>query len=138
MKNLLNKYKEIILYIFFGVCTTLVNIIVYYACSHILFMNTTSSTIISWILSVTFAYVTNKLWVFESINTERKRILKEILSFYGCRLTTGIMDLGLMIIFVDILHCNDMLIKILSNILVIILNYVASKVYIFNDKKKNL
>ena len=134
MKQLYNKYKEVILYIFFGGCTTLVNIVVYYLCAHPLNMLTTMSTIISWILSVTFAYVTNKIWVFESNVDNKHDLLKEIVSFYGCRLSTGILDLIIMIVFVDILMFNDLIIKILSNILVIVLNYVASKLYIFKKK----
>ena len=134
MKQLYNKYKEVILYIFFGGCTTLVNIVVYYLCAHPLDMSTTMSTIISWILSVTFAYVTNKIWVFESNVDNKHDLLKEIVSFYGCRLSTGILDLIIMIVFVDILMFNDLIIKILSNILVIVLNYVASKLYIFKKK----
>ena len=134
MKQLYNKYKEVILYIFFGGCTTLVNIVVYYLCAHPLNMLTTMSTIISWILSVTFAYVTNKIWVFESNVDNKHDLLKEMVSFYGCRLSTGILDLIIMIVFVDILMINDLIIKILSNILVIVLNYVASKLYIFKKK----
>lgn len=134
MKQLYNKYKEVILYIFFGGCTTLVNIVVYYLCAHPLNMLTTMSTIISWILSVTFAYVTNKIWVFESNVDNKHDLLKEMVSFYGCRLSTGILDLIIMIVFVDILMFNDLIIKILSNILVIVLNYVASKLYIFKKK----
>ena len=134
MKQLYNKYREVILYIFFGGCTTLVNIVVYYLCAHPLNMLTTMSTIISWILSVTFAYVTNKIWVFESNVDNKHDLLKEMVSFYGCRLSTGILDLIIMIVFVDILMFNDLIIKILSNILVIVLNYVASKLYIFKKK----
>ena len=134
MIETIKKNKEILLYIFFGGCTTLVNIVVYYICSHLLFMSTTMSTIISWFMSVVFAYVTNKFFVFESKNCEISKLIYEIFSFFGCRLTTGILDLVIMIIFVDFLHFNDLVIKILSNILVIILNYVASKILIFKQK----
>lgn len=135
IKTLLDKNKEIILYLFFGVCTTLVNIIVYYFCSHLFYIGTTISTAISWLLSVSFAYITNKVWVFNSKVTNKKILYKEMISFYGCRLTTGIIDLIIMIIFVEIFCFNDMIIKILSNVLVIVLNYVASKLYVFNNNK---
>lgn len=131
MKNKLIKYKEIILYVFFGGMTTLVNIFSYYFCSHMIQINTTFSTIIAWLLSVVFAYVTNKIWVFESKSIDLKSVFKEVISFFGCRLATGIMDLIIMIIFVNYLSFNDMIIKIISNILVIVLNYVASKLVIF-------
>ncbi len=81
-----------------------------------------------------FAYVTNKLWVFESRSWEWKVLRKEVVSFAGCRLATGIMDLAIMYFFVDMMAWPAMLMKILSNVLVIVLNYVFSKLVIF---KKN-
>ena len=134
IKELFRKYKEVILYLFFGACTTLVKIIAYYICSHIFFMNVVPSTVIAWILSVAFAYVTNRIYVFESKADRLDDIIKEICSFVGCRLLTGGMDLLIMFVCVDIMHWNDMIIKVLSNILVIILNYLASKILIFRKK----
>lgn len=134
MKTIYNKYREMILYIFFGGCTTIVNIITYYISAHILSMSTTISTIISWLLSVTFAYISNKIWVFESSTNKKSALFKEIVSFYSCRLSTGILDLIIMILCVDILKFNDLFIKIVSNIIVIILNYIASKLFIFKNE----
>ena len=134
IKELFSKYKEVILYLIFGVGTTLVNIVVYYFCSRI-GMETVISTVIAWVLSVLFAYVTNRKYVFESKAVGFVLILKEAASFFLCRLTTGLLDLAIMVICVDLLHFNDMVIKILSNIIVIIINYVISKLLIF--KKKN-
>lgn len=131
LKDMLMKYKNIILYAFFGVCTTLVNIIVYYICSYILKFPTIISTAISWSLAVLFAYVTNRKWVFESHVSNVKEVTKEITSFFSCRLLTGLLDIGIMFICVDILNWNDMIIKMISNILVIVLNYVGSKLIIF-------
>ena len=133
MRNKWLKYKEIVLYIFFGGATTLVNILSYYFCSYVIQLNTTMSTVIAWLLSVIFAYITNKIWVFESKTNNLKSIFKEITSFFGCRLVTGLMDLVIMITFVDYLLFNDMIIKIMSNILVIIMNYIASKLVIFKN-----
>ena len=139
IQELFEIYKQIILYLFFGVCTTLVNIIVYYICSQ-LKMGTATGTVIAWILSVLFAYLTNRYFVFEHRANSLPGIVRETLSFFSCRLATGILDLALMLVFVDILHqnisINDLLIKILSNVLVIILNYVASKLFIFKDSQK--
>lgn len=131
LKDMLIKYRSFILYAFFGVCTTLVNIIVYYICSYVLNLSTIISTAISWFLAVLFAYVTNREWVFESHVSNTKEVTKEITSFFSCRLLTGLLDIGIMYICIDILNWNDMIIKMTSNILVIVLNYVASKLIIF-------
>lgn len=106
----------------------------YYVCAHPLGIGTSISTIVSWLISVAFAYVTNKLWVFGSTSWRWCLLLREVTSFYVCRLLTGVLDLGVMIITVDVLHWNDLLMKFLSNVLVVILNFVASRVLIF---KKN-
>lgn len=133
IKELFAKYREMILYLFFGGCTTLVNIVSYYICSRI-GIGTAVSTVIAWVLSVLFAYATNRKFVFLSKATELAAILKEAAGFFLCRLATGILDLAIMVVFVDFLHFNDMIIKILSNIIVIVLNYVASKLLIFKEK----
>lgn len=134
IKELITQYREVLSYLFFGVCTTLVNIITYFVCSKA-GMGTAAATVIAWVLSVLFAYLTNRYFVFENRADSTLGILREAISFFSCRLATGILDLVIMLIFVDILHQNDLLIKILSNVLVIILNYVASKLFIFRDEK---
>ncbi len=126
-----SKYRDVVLYLFFGVCTTLVNIISYWICAHPLNISTMLSTIIAWILAVLFAYVTNREWVFHSTVTTKKEIINEIISFFSCRLVTGIIDWVCMFVFVQIVGLNDVIVKTIANIIVIILNYVASKVYIF-------
>lgn len=138
MKNLIKKlltiyykYKEPILYLVFGGLTTLVNIITYFICYNIASLSNVISTIIAWLLSVIFAFITNKIYVFES---KSKSIIVELASFFICRLGTGILDLGIMYFTVDILNWNALLMKIVSNIIVIILNYIFSKLVIF---KKN-
>ena len=135
IKEMIKKYKDVILYLFFGVCTTAVNVISYWFFSHVLHGGVAVSTVAAWVLAVLFAYVTNRKWVFHSTAVKRDEILKEIASFFGCRLATGILDLLCMVVFVDLLEWNDMIIKIAANILVIILNYAASKLLIFKKKK---
>ncbi len=136
IKDLFKKYESIISYGFFGVLTTLVNIISYYAFSHLLHFSTVTSTVYAWIFAVTFALITNKIWVFKSKKWDKKTLIKETISFFTCRFLTGVLDVVLMYVFVDILNFNDVIIKTLSNILVIVLNYVASKLIIFNNKSK--
>lgn len=133
-KILLLKYKDIVLYLFFGVCTTLVNVIAYWICAHPLDINTMTSTIIAWVLAVLFAYITNRNWVFQSEAHTSKDILKEIISFFGCRFATGIVDWACMFIFVQLFCLNDIFVKVATNVLVVVLNYVASKIIIFRKK----
>lgn len=132
--KLMRKHWDVIPYLFFGVCTTVVNVVTYWICAHLLNLKTMLSTIIAWIIAVLFAYVTNRKWVFHSKAYEVRDICKEITSFFGCRLATGIVDWLCMLIFVDMLAMNDLFIKAAANILVIILNYLASKLLIFKGK----
>ena len=138
MQSLYEKYKNVIPYLFFGVCTTLMNIVVYWISAHIFDMGIMPSTVIAWVAAVLFAYLTNRKWVFYSKTRETKKILKEIMTFFGCRLATGVLDWLMMYIFVDFLQFNDIFIKVIANVAVIILNYIASKLLIFrreNDGK---
>lgn len=131
LKKLYEKYKDVIPYLFFGVCTTVVNIVVYWLMAHFANMGTMVSTIAAWIAAVLFAYITNRKWVFHSKAHTGKEILREIVSFFLARLATGILDWGCMWIFVDLLKWNDVIVKSAANVLVIVLNYVASRLIIF-------
>lgn len=130
------KYKEVILYLVFGVLTTVINIAAYCIFAYAINVGTVISTIAAWIISVAFAYVTNKIFVFESKTCTFSALVYEITSFFGCRLFTGLMDLAIMYIFVDILKYNGILIKIISNVIVVVLNYIFSKIFIFSGKKE--
>ena len=134
MNQLFKKYQQPILYLFFGVCTTAVNIITYYISAHIVSLSVVLSTCLAWAISVIFAYITNKWWVFESKSLRLKAVVLEFLSFTGCRLFTGACDLLIMFIFVHCLAMNDLFVKIASNVLVVILNYIFSKLIIFKQK----
>ena len=129
---LLQRYKSQLLYLFFGVCTTLVNVVIYGICAHMAALSTTISTAIAWAAAVLFAYMTNRTWVFESRAHTVPDILRELWSFLLCRLATGALDLAVMYLCVDRFGLPDMPIKVLSNLLVIVLNYIASKLIIFS------
>ena len=131
MQQLWNRYKEVVLYLVCGGCTTLVNIVAYYICAHLLVLGTVPSTCYAWIAAVLFAYVSNKLWVFESKLSGFKAVVREMASFFACRVLTGLVDLAIMYVFVAVLHVNDVVVKIGSNIIVVVLNYFASKLFIF-------
>lgn len=135
--DVFKKYKEIILYLVFGVLTTIVNILTYIIFANVLKVDYLISNLIAWILSVLFAYITNKFYVFESKNNEKKTIFFEIISFFSFRVLSGIIDMTLMYLFVSILIFNDSLMKIITNIIVVILNYIFSKLFIFNKKDKS-
>ena len=125
--------REVFMYLLFGGLTTLINIIVYYLCT-LVKMSTGISTTIAFIVSVIFAYITNRKWVFESKATTKKKILNEIWKFLSVRIGTYFMDLLLMILLVDKLSWNGLICKIIVNILVIVLNYIASKLIIFKKE----
>ena len=134
IKNLLIKYKEQILYLFFGGCTTVVNIVVFALCSDILHMELLVSNFMAWVLAVFFAYINNKIWVFESKTETLNELVKEIGSFVFARVVTLLIDMLIMYVGVEILFINKMIIKVLANIVVIVANYVFSKLFIFKKK----
>ena len=113
--------------------TTLVNIAAYYLFAYPVAIGVEGSTALAWLVSVIFAFVTNKIIVFRA--NEKKRLVYEIVTFFASRLATGVLDMGMMLLFVTVLGANDMLIKILSNAVVIILNFVLSKIIVFRRGK---
>lgn len=140
LQELLKAYKAPITYIIFGILTTIVNIVVYYVCTEVCMLHYLLSNVIAWLLSVLFAFVTNKLFVFESKSWQGKTLFAEIGGFFLARVATGVLDMMLMWLFVDIVQIDEMLAsgemlaKIVVNAIVIILNYVASKLWIFRKK----
>lgn len=122
--------RELILYVFFGTLTFFVNLISYFFFEDILGVNYLISNVIAWFLSVLFAYVTNRIWVFESKSPD---ILKEMSLFFGGRIFSGAIDTALMYLFIDVLVIGDTISKIIVQIIVIVLNYVFSKLIVFKD-----
>lgn len=126
--------KEIILYLLFGGLTTLVNVIVYSVSFYIFNIGNVPATIVAWIISVAFAYITNRKYVFESKNVGLWAVTKEAASFVFYRILSGLLDVAIMYVSVDVLGWNNIVWKIISNIIVVIFNYVASKLRIFKNK----
>ncbi len=131
---MLKKYKEQILYLFFGVLTTFINIGSYYIFYNVLHLSNMFSTCTALFLCISVAFITNKLWVFNSKTFDKKVFIYELLSFVLCRTLTSIIDIVIMHVCVDIWGFNGLFIKVLSNVIVIVLNYIASKVVIFVKK----
>ena len=134
VKALFKKYQSIIMYLIFGGLTTAVNWGVYVAAFNLLHIPNIPSTVIAWILAVIFAYVTNKLWVFESKSWDGKTVFREATAFLAARGLSGVMDVAVMWAAVDVAGWNNMLWKLISNVLVVIVNYFASKFVIFRKK----
>lgn len=131
LKILYLKYKEVINYLFFGGCTFLVSIITFYIFNKILLLNEHVANVISWILAVSFAYITNKLYVFDSKTNNNKELLKEIGSFISARILTLVIEEIILFIGINMLKLDAMFIKILAQIIVIASNYILSKLFIF-------
>lgn len=120
--------RELILYVVFGAFTFFVNLISYFFFESVLGINYLVSNIIAWFLSVLFAYITNRIWVFESKSPD---ILKECALFFGGRIFSGAVDTFLMYLFIDVLFIGDAISKIIVQIIVIVLNYIFSKLIVF-------
>lgn len=136
MKRIINlyvSYKEVINYLIFGVLTTFVSLVIYYALTLTMLDPNNGyelqiANILSWIISVLFAYVTNRKYVFESKNSN---VLKELSCFFGARVITLIMDMFIMFVGVTLLKSNDKIFKLISQLIVIISNYLFSKMFVF-------
>lgn len=131
LRTLFTKYRSIITYLAFGVLTTVVNYLVYYPLYNAAGLSAAISNSVSWAAAVVFAYFTNKLFVFDSKTWEAKVALPEFLKFVGLRLASGVAETGLLLVFVDLLRFNGNIWKIITSILVVILNYVFSKFLVF-------
>lgn len=132
---IMNTFGEIVLYVIFGALTTLVNIVVYSLFAKLISIPVIISNILAWFFSVLFAYITNKKWVFKS-QEKQLPVLKECINFFIGRLGTGILDTCLMFVFVELFEFNDLIVKICVNVLVIILNYIISKFWVFTNGRK--
>lgn len=132
--KLYKKYKEIILYVIFGALTTAINILVFYLCNDILQIDYKFSNVSAWFMSVLFAFITNKLIVFESKNKSKKETTKEVISFFLARIISLIIDMLLMIMLIDIIKIDSFISKVIVNIVVVIINYILSKFLIFKKE----
>lgn len=134
-KELYHAYRQIISYLFFGGCAALVNTICYWLFYKCIGWSNTASTVVAWLAAVLFAFFTNKILVFRSNRTELPAFLGEAISFFGCRVLTGALDVLIMVIAVDCLQWNSVLWKLISNAIIAIINYTVSRFFIFKSKK---
>lgn len=134
MKRLLEKYWDILTYLFFGVLTTVVNYLVYLPCYNLLGWSAGLSNILAWIVAVAFAFVTNKPFVFKSYDWSWNVVWPELTKFVGCRIGSGLLETGILLVCVDMLAWNGNVMKLITAVLVIVLNYIGSKFLVFKKK----
>lgn len=135
IRDLIHKYWDVLSYLFFGGLTTVVNYLIYLPCYNMLGLSAAVSNVIAWAVAVAFAYLTNKPFVFKSHDWSMKTVVPELTKFVGCRIGSGLLETVIIFITVDLFCWNGNLWKLFTSVLVVILNYVASKLLVFRKKK---
>lgn len=136
IRKYINQYYDVLSYLFFGGLTTLVNFLVYFPLYNWLQLSAVFSNVIAWAVAVAFAFLTNKPFVFKSYDWSRKVVIPELSKFVGCRIGSGFLETVLIWLLVDLLSWNGNWMKIAISVLVVILNYAASKWFVFSGKNK--
>ena len=134
LTQLIEKYHDVLAYLFFGVLTTIVNYIVYFPCYNLLKISATVSTILAWVIAVIFAYLTNKPFVFKSHDWSSGTVVPELTKFVLTRLGSGLLETAIMGITVDVLLWNGNWMKLITSVLVVVINYVGSKLLVFRKQ----
>lgn len=134
IRTLWEKYSDAIPYLIFGVLTTVVNYLVYIPVYNLAGLSATVSNMVAWVAAVAFAYLTNKPFVFQSHDWSWRVVGPELAKFIGCRLGSGVAETAIIFLAVDVLHGNGNLWKLLTSVLVVILNYFGSKLLVFRKK----
>ena len=135
LRTWIQKRYDILAYLFFGGLTTVVNFVVYWLLYNLAGLLAVASTVIAWAVSVLFAYVTNKPFVFRSHDWSLPVVLPEFGKFVGCRVGSGLLETAVIFLTVDVMHLNGNVIKIVVSVFVVILNYVASKLVVFRKRR---
>lgn len=132
----IKQYKAIILYILLGILTTMINLVSYTGMIY-LHWNVQLSVILSWFITVLSAYLTNRKWVFNSKATTTAELLHEFFAFLSSRLLTLIIEMAIIWFGVQLLKQNPLVWKLIDNVVVVIFNYIISKLFVFKDKDSN-
>lgn len=135
MGTFIKKYRQIIAYFFWGGATTAVNFFVYFLFTRVLTLDLVAANTIAWAAAVVFAFFVNKVLVFHSGSWKWNRLIPEFSAFVGARVLSLVMETVLLWICVDVLQLNDFIMKILISVLVVIANYIFSKLFIFKGKE---
>lgn len=131
--SLVEKNRDILTYLFFGVLTTIVNYLIYLPVFNLCGLSAAVSNMIAWVGAVIFAFLTNKPFVFHSSDWSAKTVIPELTKFVSCRLASGAMETGILFLTVDCLHWNGNIWKLVTQVLVVIVNYVGSKLLVFRN-----
>ena len=131
IREIVIRYWDVLTYLVFGVLTTVVNYLVYLPVYNLLGVSAAISNMIAWVVAVAFAYLTNKPFVFKSHDWSRKTVLPELTKFVGCRVASGAAETVILFLSVDLFGWNGNLWKLLTSVLVVVLNYFASKFLVF-------
>lgn len=134
IRVLVEKHWDIVSYLFFGVCTTIVNYLIYIPCYNLLGMSASVSNIVAWVVAVAFAYLTNKPFVFKSNDWSAATVIPELTKFVGCRIGSGVAETIVLFLAVDLLGWNGNIWKLVTQVMVTVMNYVASKLLVFRKK----
>lgn len=134
LKSIVVKYWDVITYLVFGVLTTVVNYLVYLPAYNLLGLSAAASNCIAWVVAVAFAYLTNKPFVFKSHDWSKATVIPELTKFVSCRLASGVMETVIIFLAVDMLGWNGNIWKLVTSVLVVILNYIFSKLIVFRKK----
>lgn len=132
--SLLKKYRELVMYGIVGVMTTVINMVVFWIFTAPLPIHYTLANIIAWVLAVVFAFFANKIFVFENHGWSGSVVLHEAITFFLSRIASLAVDMLGMALMISVLHCEEMLSKFLVNILVILVNYILGKFWVFSKK----
>lgn len=134
IKSLIVQHWEVLSYLIFGVLTTVVNYLVYLPVYNILGLTAALSNAIAWVVAVAFAYLTNKPFVFKSHDWSAKTVIPELTKFVGCRIASGAAETLILLVTVDFLHWNGNIWKLVTSVLVVVMNYIGSKLVVFRKK----
>ena len=134
LRSLVEKYWDIVSYLVFGVLTTVVNYVIYLPIYNFCGVSAAVSNVIAWVGAVAFAFLTNKPFVFQSHDWSGKTVIPELTKFISCRLASGILETLILLLTVDCLHWNGNIWKLVTQVLVVIVNYVGSKLLVFRKK----
>lgn len=134
IRKLIEKHWDIVSYLFFGVCTTIVNYLIYIPCYNVVHLSATVSNMIAWVVAVAFAYLTNKPFVFKSNDWSAKTVIPELTKFVSCRIGSGAAETLVLFLAVDLLGWNGNLWKLVTQVMVTVMNYIGSKLLVFRKK----
>lgn len=131
IRNLIIKYWDILIYLVFGVLSTVVNYVVYIPAHYILGFSAAASNMIAWVVAVAFAFLTNKPFVFKSHDWSMKTLIPELSKFVGCRIASGVGETLILLVTVDLLGWSGAVWKLITSVLVVVANYFGSKFLVF-------